>query len=362
MRTELHPSERERRVVLDHLEAWESRELLTHGEAEAIRTFERQHEGVERRVPLVAEALGYLGAVLAVAAFFALIGPRWGDLEQPARLAILGGAVALTFAGGWLIRHEEEPALARLSGILWTLSVAAVAGFLAQAFVTDPVGDRPWAFLVVALGSTAYARILQVAEPCAPLQAAVFLGTLGLMGGAAVWADEAGWFSLDENAWWFGVAMVIVSAAWMLAGRAGWMKPERAAYAIGAAGAVIAPTFAMSPPAVGLWLGIAVSVALIGASVVIRHTGVLALGAVGLFAYLTGTISYYLADTVGVPFALLLSGVVLVGVAIAVTKLRHSTAAPEGSRHGLTGPTEATPTAEDEARPAMSDLGHRATR
>ena len=329
MRTELHPSDREHRAVLDHLEAWETRELLTHDEAEAIRTFERQHEVVEHRVPLLAEALGYLGAVLAVAAFFALIGPRWGDMEQPARLAILGGAIALTFVGGWMIRHEEEPALARLSGVLLTLSVAAVAGFLAQALVTDPVGDRPWALFAVAVGSAAYARVLQIVKPCVPLQAAVFLGTLGTLGGAAVWADQAGWISFDENSWWFGVAMVIVSAAWMLAGRAGLMEPERAAYVIGAVGAVIGPTFAMPPPTLGLWLGVAVSVALIGASVVLRHTGVLALGAVGLFGYLTGTIGYYFADTIGVPFALLLSGVVLVGIAIAVTKLRHATVVPE---------------------------------
>jgi hypothetical protein len=329
MRTELPPSEREHRAVLDHLDAWETRELLTHDEAEAIRTFELQHEEVERRVPLLAEALGYLGAVLAVAAFFALIGPRWGDMEQPARLAILGGAIALTFVGGWMIRHEEEPALARLSGVLLTLSVAAVAGFLAQALVTDPVGDRPWAPFAVAVGSAAYARVLQIVKPCVPLQAAVFLGTLGMLGGAAVWADQAEWISFDENSWWFGVAMAIVSAAWMLAGRAGVMKPERAAYAIGAVGAVIAPTFAMPPAALGLWLGVALSVALIGASVVLRHTGVLALGAVGLFGYLTGTIGYYFADTIGVPFALLLSGVVLVGIAIAVTKLRHATVVPE---------------------------------
>ena len=51
MRTELHPSDREHRAVLDHLEAWETRELLTHDEAEAIRTFELQHEVVEHRVP-----------------------------------------------------------------------------------------------------------------------------------------------------------------------------------------------------------------------------------------------------------------------------------------------------------------------
>jgi uncharacterized membrane protein len=328
MRTELHPSDREHRAVLDHLEAWESRELVTHDEAEAIRTFEQRHEEVDHGVPLVAEALGYLGAVLAVAAFFALIGPRWEDMDQWLRLTILGAGVVLTFAGGWLLRDEDEPALERLGSVLWTLSVAAIAGFLAQALVTDPVGDRPWALFVVALGSTGYAWALQRLRPCAPLQAALFVGTLGAFGGAAVWASETGMTWFDDQSWWFGVTTVMVSVAWILAGRAGLMRPRRAAYGIGAFGAVIGPTFSIPPEALGLWMGIAVSIGLIGASVVLRHTGVLALGAVGLFGYLTGTISFYLADTVGVPFALLLSGVVLVGVAIAVTKLRHETIGP----------------------------------
>jgi len=370
MRTELHPSDREHRAVLDHLDSWESRELLTHDEAESIRIFERQQEeSAEDRVPLLAEALGYLGAALAAAAFFALIGPRWGEMDQAVRLAILTAAAAVTFAGGWPIRNDDDPALRRLSGILWTLSVGAVAGLLAQAFVPEEIGDRPWAFFVIALGAAGYARLLQVLRPFAPLQVAVFLATLGVFGGAAVWATETGATWFDRSPWWFGVVTLAVSTAWIFAGRAGVMLPQRAAYAIGAAGAVISPTFVSDPPALALWLGIAVSIGLIGASVVLRHSGVLALGALGLFGYLTGTIGYYLADTVGVPAVLLLSGVVLVGVAIAVTKLRHVTALPETAlpetnelEAPAVGEPRRTETAEDEARPAMTDLGHRATR
>jgi len=364
MRTELHPSDREHRAVFDHLDAWESQELLTHDEAESIRTFERQQQGAGGRVPLMAEALGYLGAALAAAAFVALIGPRWGEMDQPVRLAILGVAAVVTFAAGWPIFNDDDPALSRLSGVLWTLSVVAVAGLLAQGFVTDPLDERPWSLLVVALGTAGYARILQVLRPFAPLQVAVFIATLGVFGGAAIWASETGSTWFDRNPWWFGIVAVVVSTAWIVAGRAGLMLPQRAAYAIGAVGAVIAPTFVSDPPALALWLGIVVSIGLIGASVVLRHSGVLALGALGLFGYLTGTIGYYLADTVGLPAVLLLSGVVLVGVAIAVTRLRHVTALPETNEAELAaaGEPPRTETAEDEARPAMTDLGHRAAR
>ena len=40
MRPELHPTERERHVVLEHLDAWESMGLVTHDQALAIRDVE----------------------------------------------------------------------------------------------------------------------------------------------------------------------------------------------------------------------------------------------------------------------------------------------------------------------------------
>ena len=51
----------------------------------------------------------------------------------------------------------------------------------------------------------------------------------------------------------------------------------------------------------------------------------LVLGAIGLFGYLVGAIVYYLEDTVGLPVALLLCGLVLLGVAIGTARLRRFT-------------------------------------
>jgi hypothetical protein len=44
MRPELHPTDRERRVVLEHLDAWESMGLVTHEQALAIRDVELRLE------------------------------------------------------------------------------------------------------------------------------------------------------------------------------------------------------------------------------------------------------------------------------------------------------------------------------
>ena len=121
--------------------------------------------------------------------------------------------------------------------------------------------------------------------------------------------------------------MLMLSALWIVAGRIGAMKPPAVALALGAVGVVIAPTFAMVPAGFGLVLGTVGSAALLAASVGLRNTPTLVLGALGLFAYLTGTIVRYLSDTIGVPVALLLSGVVLVGVAVATSRLKRLTGA-----------------------------------
>ena len=111
-------------AVLDHLDTLGVRELLTRAEAEAIRTFEGRMKGTSagcRSSPRRSDTW----AVLDVAAFFALIAPRWGDLDQVARLAILEGAAVLTFAGSWLsatrwsrrATHERCPVLNASRGL-----------------------------------------------------------------------------------------------------------------------------------------------------------------------------------------------------------------------------------------------------
>jgi hypothetical protein len=51
MRPELHPTKEERRVALEHLDAWESMGLVTHEQALAIRDLELRLELDDGRGP-----------------------------------------------------------------------------------------------------------------------------------------------------------------------------------------------------------------------------------------------------------------------------------------------------------------------
>lgn len=333
MRTEKLPDpgegglrDRDGRALSGHLAAWEANDLLTPEQARAIREFEARTQGPGRHIPPITEVVGYLGAALAVAAGVALVGPRWDEISHLTRLVGAAGIAALTLVAGWLLRKDAEPAIERLAGVLWTLSVAAVAGFVGLLLFDLPVGQDPadWAGFVVGATVALFAGLLLALRPCAPLQVATYGGTLGAIGGGMAWAAQAGWNWPDANQWWFGVAMLALSGLWIAAGETGRLHPKNAAMLIGSAGAIWAPQFTFTWMGFGLLLGVATAVALLAASVWLHRTEMLVLGGLGLFGYLVGAIVYFLSDSIGLPIALLLSGLVLLGVAIAMTRLRKN--------------------------------------
>jgi hypothetical protein len=130
----------------DTLSRWVGDGLLSDDQARAILEHERsgdtsaapEHAATERaakaqtpqrRIPLYAEALGYLGGVLTLAGLTLLVANYWPDMATSARLTLsLVTTVALVGAGEFV--HEAiDPALARLRSFLWMLSSATAAVF-----------------------------------------------------------------------------------------------------------------------------------------------------------------------------------------------------------------------------------------
>lgn len=320
------PADREHKAVFEHLGTWEQRSLLTHEQVDAIRRFEEQERSAAPRIPLITEVVAYLGAALAVGAIIALVGPRWEEISRGQKL--LGSAliaIALVVAGAFL-RRTSEPAVGRLAGVLWTLGLGSMTGFLALVLFDLPPGQdpAPWSVFVLGMAVGVVARVMLLV-PCTPLLVALFAGTVTAILGAGVWAIESGATWLEDFTPWPGIAILIVSLPFLVAGAQGMLMPRTAAMTIGAVGAVLAPLFTMEQPGFGTLLGVGVAVALLGASVWQRSTPMLVAGAIGLFVYLVAAIVHYLSDSVGVPIALLLSGAVLIGVAVVTARLKRFT-------------------------------------
>jgi hypothetical protein len=294
-----------------HLRLWVSEALISSEEAESIRAFETRAAPAAARIPLVAEALGYLGAALTLAAGVVVFARVWDDLSPGGRVTILAVATLLAFAGGLVLRRSEESAFGRLSSVLWLLAVggtAWAAGLLA-ADVLD-VSER---LVPVWVGGamTVSAAVLYALKPRT-------LQLLGLVAGLLTLLT--GWWQSPIP---IGLSWWVVGATSMALGWAGVLGPRQAALRLGAIVAVIGPSFMVADAEAAMYaLGLATSGAVLGVSVAVGEPLLLIPGALALFAYLLSAITRYLGDTLGMPIVLLLAGVALLAIALTTARLR----------------------------------------
>jgi len=134
------------------LDRWVAARVLDEEHAAAILGFERGRMAARapvtvppaprparaRRIPPVAEALGYLGGILAVVGLGLVVASYWPDMPTAARLAISGVAAVALVAGGFLVDERADPALARLRWVLWLASTAA-AGLVVGVVMVDVI-------------------------------------------------------------------------------------------------------------------------------------------------------------------------------------------------------------------------------
>lgn len=146
-------------AVTADLERWREAGLLSGEQVDAILAHEQTHRPLpppvvappaavgppaavapRRPMPDVAEALGYLGGILAIVGMSLLVGRYWSDIPVAGRLGLSGGASAVLFAVGLLVPEDREAALRRMRWFLWLVSSGAAAvfgGVLAYELVGD---------------------------------------------------------------------------------------------------------------------------------------------------------------------------------------------------------------------------------
>jgi hypothetical protein len=320
--------------ILEDLDALVGAGLITQDQAVAINVFETERYEEEReiaasrRVPLITEALGYLGAGLAAAAMGVLLSEQWSQLSTGARLAIpLASAVVLVIAG-WLLREAAEPAFARFGAVLWALSVAATA-WATAIFASDVMGlSDIQRDLEVGVVTTTLAVALYATRRTALQQLALGAGAMVLVTSIVrlPYADNLGGTSAENTA--IGLAIWATAMVWMVLAYRGVLVPETLAYGLGAFVALQgaqAVSFANDTTShAGMALGLLTGMGMIAASVWLRENVLLAFGAIGTFGFLVSTIDHFFRDTLGTPLVLLATGVILLAVAFLTMRLRRS--------------------------------------
>jgi hypothetical protein len=308
-----------------YLERWVAAGLISSEQAEAIGAHERQATAArapagERRISLIAEALGYVGTALALAGAAVGLGQTWEDIPAWSRLAIAAGATAVLLLGGLLLLRQAEPAFRRLQSVLWLLAVGAAAWALAVLGVEfiDLDEAEPMVLLVGA-GTAALAAVLWAVRRN-PLQHAALFATLHVALVGVILSLPG-----ETPMWVYALVVWALGVAWGLLGWRRALEPWWLAIALGSVGAIVGPSVGIDGYPWLLAVALATSIFLMVVSVPTGQVPLLAVGTVGTFGYVTWAVFRYFGDSLGVPLTLVVVGGVFLGLAVVAGRLTQVT-------------------------------------
>ena len=331
----------------------QQRGLLTTGQA-------AEGEQGTRRISLLTEAGAYAGVILLLVGGVTAISQRWNDIGRGGQGGVLAAAAVFFFLVGIIVRQVREPAIQRLAGVAWFLSVAGVAGAVWLALyhvhgTTDAVTA-----VAVGAGVTLYAAALWLIRRSALQSLALFAGlVITILGIADIITVPAGTGpapapapNLPTPLLAIALPLWVFGLAWAGLGWRRYVGPLWVTIPCGVILALIAPSFAAGHYGWMYVIGIATAAAAMAASVPLRNTPLLALGALTMFGYLTAVAARYLHQSLGGPSALAITGVLIIGLAVASARLTRAALPPKPSQSG----------ADEASHPALRAGAHRSRR
>lgn len=308
-------------LLREQLQRWTAAGLIDADQAGRIEAAEQAgaHLQPRRRVPLVAEVLGYLGSVLAATAIGVALHQIWRHVPPAAWLAFAAVlAVGLLIAGA-VVRTGGEPAFARLRSVLWLLATVSAAGFIAV------LTGKYLHLADSSVALSAEAAWLACAIPLwwltksAVQQAATFGGAIALaLTGLDKIDPHAGPFS-------YGLTLWALAVVWGVAAGRGYVVPRITGLFLSGAGALTGALIAMiSDNAPGQVLGILTVAGLLTAGVAARRVLLIGIGAAGTLYVIPDVASRYLPGSLAAPLAVAMVGLVLFGIALWLARHHRS--------------------------------------
>jgi predicted membrane protein DUF2157 len=303
----------------EQLARWTATGLIEADQAQRIEAAERERLVVSpgRRLPLVAEVLGYVGAVIAIAAASVTIHQFWKNVPAPAELAFAAAVAIGLLAAGAATRAGSEPALARLRSVLWLLATASVTAFaavLTHRYLHMPDHDVA---VISAAAWTACAIPLWWQTRSALQHLAAFGGAIAL--------TETGLDQLDPGIgnFGYGLALWVIAALWAAGAYRGYLPPRTAGVLLSAAGLLAGAIISMDDAA-GQALAVLTVAGLLTAGIITRRVPVIIIGAIGVVYAVPDIANRYLPGSVGAPLAVAVTGIVLLGIALWLARTRRS--------------------------------------
>ena len=307
------------------LRRWVQEGLLTAEQAGRIAASERSRpaDPHHRRGPVLAEALGYVGAVLAVVAVGLITARYWSELGAWGRVGVAVVAAGLLLATGAVATPVRGDAAARLRSVAWAASVASLA-LAAWVVVRDLLRweREASALLVAGLCAAVYAGVLWAVHR-RTLQVAALLLALVLAAGAAASEMTSG------PGTQVGLAVAGTGAVGRALGWGGLLRPRRAALVLGAvAGMAGAITTIDEERDWGYLVAVGMAACLVGLGLLLHEVGLVVVAVVGSLTAVPAAVTHFFPGRLSAPLALLLVGLALVLVAVRVVRRRRLVTAP----------------------------------
>lgn len=308
----------------ERLQDWTDVGLITVDQAARIEQHEqgRDQPARSRSLTSPAEAIGYVGAALALGAIALILGDLWDELLLGGRLALVGVLTVALFGAGLAVRTSTSAPMQRLTSVLLTASVGGVGWF--TAVVASDVLDLRESAVATSVGGVMFivAGALYLWRPRALPQ----LATLGSAAFTAGWALSLS--PLDPGTQWYGLVVGTVGVAWCVLALGAWLTPRVVGEVAGALVAFLGVQIAAfgDPPELALGIGLLLAGALVVLAVrtdVLHH---LVVGALALFVLAPQLVFELFGDEIGAPATLLLVGLLLVLLAVGLGRARRELA------------------------------------
>jgi hypothetical protein len=307
------------RALREQLTRWTASGLISADQASRIETAELtlNASAPHRRLPLVAEVLGYVGAVIAITAASVVIHQFFRHVPPVVELAFAAVvAIGLTVAGAAL-RTGAEPAFARLRSVLWLLATAGAAGFvviLSRRYLhlsdsnTALLSEGAWLACAIPM----WWRTRSVVQ-----HLAVFAGAAAL--------TETVVDRVHPNVGTFGIGLTLwmVAVAWGLAVYRGYLVPRTTGLIVSGVGVLAGAILAMDEAAIGQVLALVTVAGLLSAGILLRRVLLIAIGGVGTLYVVPDAATRYLPGSVAAPLAVAVVGLMLFGIAFWLARTRR---------------------------------------
>lgn len=306
----------------EQLRAWHDAGLIDADQVAAIRAFERPGD---EGIAVWQEAFGYLGGTLVLSAGGLLLGEFWDALTVPGQLTIFAVVAVVLTVIGYLVPADREAAFRRLSSLLLAAGTVAT-GWLVGFGGTELTSISEEAVVLLASSAGAAHGLVTWRTRVSPLQQIVTFAALSTAIGAAGAALDVRPSAL--------VGGLLVATAGLVWGLLTWgeiVRPRVTGYLLAGAGLGVGLQITSfdDPRALGLALAVLATVGVLAAGARLGELVLLGLGAAGILVFVPQLVFELFADTVGAPLALLVTGAVLIGGAVASIRMGREVLAEE---------------------------------